>query len=404
MNHEHRVIIEQLLAQKTGMEIEKIGTRQLAKAIAARQKACGLTEVSDYLQHLKTSAQEFQDFVEQIVIRETWFFRHREAFSLLRDYVKTQWLPRNPQGKLRILSVPCSTGEEPYSIAMTLLNRPLSSQQLYIEGMDISTIALNKAKQGIYGKNSFRSHDWVDHQQFFEETEQGYQVRGAIRQQVKFRVKNLVHLWAPNHPPYDIIFCRHLLIYLDETARDRVIKTLARLLSDQGLLFVGAVETTLIKLPGFRFMPHPSAFAYQKVADPPPKILTTLPIAPQKLTPNKLQTNAPVTTQQPDSQFSLLEIARQQANQGNLEEAAQFCDDYLKRFPVDASVYLLLGEIYQAQGDNEQAQRYLQKALYLNPNCREALVHLVLMRESQGDTKGAAILKNRIQRLDNLQE
>ncbi|MDJ0508188.1 MAG: CheR family methyltransferase [Crocosphaera sp.] len=391
--------IEKLLTQKMGLGSGKIGSRQLTKAIECRQKACGLDNLSDYLKRLQSSAQEFQELVEQVVVPETWFFRHRNAFFCLQDYVKNQWLPTHPQETLRILSIPCSTGEEPYSIAMTLLNSPLTSKQFMVEGIDISKKALAKARKGVYSKNSFRSHDRVENQQFFEVRQNYYQICESIRQQVKFRTKNILSPWLPTHPPYHVIFCRHLLIYLDGVARNRVLTTLEQLLDNGGLLFVGAAESNLVKSPSFRFMNYPSAFAYQKVLEPSPHRLP--PVKPSPLI--KRQKKQPLSLAKPEKkQLSSLEIAQQFANQGQLKEAAQSCQNYLQRNPIDAAGYLLWGEICQAQGDNEQAQRYFQKALYLRPNYREALVHLALLREHQGDAKGAAVLKNRIQRLDNL--
>ena len=148
MNQDYQGI-KKLLAQKIGLGPDKIGQRQLVRAVNIRQQACGLKKISDYLKRLQSSAYEFQELVEEIVIGETWFFRHREAFSLLSDYVKTEWLRSASQQTLRILSVPCSTGEEPYSIAMTLLNSPVTSRQFTVEGMDISQEALAMAKYGI---------------------------------------------------------------------------------------------------------------------------------------------------------------------------------------------------------------------------------------------------------------
>jgi chemotaxis protein methyltransferase WspC len=400
MNQEYEKI-EKLLSQKMGLGPGKIGSRQLIKAVTSRQNVCGLHDLSRYFLRLQSSAQEFQELVEEIVIPETWFFRHREAFSWLRHYVKTQWLPHHSQETLRILSIPCSTGEEPYSIAMTLLTSTLTSQQFIVEGMDISQMALNAAKKGMYGKNSFRAHDRVDNKQFFQPYQNQYQICDSIRHQVKFTAKNLLSPWLPNHPPYHVIFCRHLLIYLDDPARDRVIKTLDRLLCDGGLLFVGAVETTLIKSPTLRFMPHPSAFAYQKILKPP----SNIPLTRKSPQPLKSQQRQKVSLPKPSEseiKLSSLEMAQKFANQGRLKEAAHSCQTYLQSHPIDAAAYLLLGEICQAQGDTEQAQRYFQKALYLQPTYREALVHLALLRESQGDIQGATILKNRIQRLDNL--
>ena len=398
MNQDYQGI-KKLLAQKIGLGPDKIGQHQLIRAVNIRKQACGVNQVSDYLQRLQSSAYEFQKLVEKIVIGETWFFRHREAFSLLSHYVKTEWARSTSQQTLRILSVPCSTGEEPYSIAMILLNSPLSSREFTVEGMDISQKALAIAKKGIYGKNSFRFHDQVDYQHFFEVEENRYQITPSIRRKVKFSAKNLLSAWPPNHPPYHIIFCRHLLIYLDQVSRDRVLKILDSLLVEGGLLFVGAVETNLIKSPNFRFMSHPSAFAYQKLPLPGAKVPLNFRQTRQPLRPSSLLPKS--STQQ--IQVSSLEIAKQFANQGKLKEATQSCRTYLQTNPIDAEAYLLLGEISQAQDNPEEAQRCFQKALYLRPNYRKALVHLALLRESKGDKQGAAILKNRIQRLNNLQ-
>ncbi|MDJ0597794.1 MAG: CheR family methyltransferase [Crocosphaera sp.] len=405
MNQDYQRI-EQLLAKKIGLGPDKVGQRQLIKAVTTRQKACGINKVSDYLKRLQSSAQEFQELVEQLVIRETWFFRHRQAFSLLRHYVQTEWLPSHSHQTLRILSVPCSTGEEPYSIAMTLLNSPLTSQQFTVEGMDISHTALTVAKKGIYGKNSFRSHDQVDYKQFFQVEQNRYQITQSIRNQVKFSAKNLLSAWPLNYSPYDVIFCRHLLIYLDEVSRDRVLTILDRLLKEGGLLFVGAVETTLIKAPHFRFMSYPSAFAYQKFPIAKTEPLVTPLGNPKPYQRSPLKKRPSISVPKPpekEIQLSSLEMAQQLANRGKLKEAAQCCQIHLQGHPIDAKGYLLLGEISQAQGNLEEAQRCFQKALYLQPNYRDALIHLVLLRESEGDVQGAAILKNRIQRLDNLQ-
>ncbi|MGK7958598.1 MAG: tetratricopeptide repeat protein, partial [Crocosphaera sp.] len=163
-----------------------------------------------------------------------------------------------------------------------------------------------------------------------------------------------------------------------------------------------------IKAPNFRFMPHPSAFAYQKMPMTSGELKFRSPASskayqrwPLKKRPS-VSVSVP-TSPKPKIQLSSLEMAQQFANQGKLEEGAQCCQTHLQRNPIDAKGYLLLGEISQAQGNLDEAQRCFQKAVYLRPNYREALVHLVLLRESQGDQQGAAILKNRIQRLDNLQ-
>ncbi|ACK65494.1 MCP methyltransferase, CheR-type with Tpr repeats [Rippkaea orientalis PCC 8801] len=398
--------IARLLKERVGLEESKIGTRQLSKAIANRQKACGCNDLPSYLKHLERSQREFQELVEEIVISETWFFRHYEAFNLLRKYVRSEWLPNHPQEKLRVLSLPCSTGEEAYSIAMTLFEVPLSPHQFEIDGMDISETALAKAKQGIYGSNSFRTHDFPEDKSFFTIGNDLYEVPPSVRNQVKFRQNNLLNTWLLQEP-YQIIFCRHLLIYLDNASRNRAINILEKILCDRGLLFVGAVETTLLNSPPFRYMPHPSAFAYQKILDPAPSSPIKPPVvsSPSNLVTVKKRkpfpSNPSPSPESQQTQLSALKSARKLANQGQLSEATEQCQNYLSQNPADASAYLLLGEIEQAKGNIDKAQRYFQKALYLQPDYQEALMHLALLRESQGDAKGAAVLKNRIQRLQN---
>ena len=153
-------------------------------------------------------------------------------------------------------------------------------------------------------------------------------------------------------------------------------------------------------------MSHSSAVAYQKLLIPGAKVplRSTTTRQPLKRSPAKKRPSPPLPKSSKQKiPVSSLEMAKQFANQGKLKEATQSCQTYLQRNPVYAEGDVLLGDISQAQDNPEEAQRCFQKALYLRPNYRKALVHLALLRESKGYKQGAAILKNRIQRLNNLQ-
>ena len=121
--------IENLLRKKIGIDANIIGSRKIAKAVEIRRSLCGVGNVNDYLQILHTSTQEFDELVELIVVPETWFFRDSQPYHALTNYVRSQWSNKFHHSKLRLLSVPCSTGEEPYSLAMTLLDLGLKSTQ-----------------------------------------------------------------------------------------------------------------------------------------------------------------------------------------------------------------------------------------------------------------------------------
>lgn len=147
--------IQNLLRQKIGIDANIIGSK-IVKAVENRRSICGSINLNDYFQLLQNSKQEFDELVELIVVPETWFFRDGQPYNAIASYVRSQWLNKSHIGKLRLLSIPCSTGEEPYSLAMTLLDLGLLPNQFNIDAVDISKKSLAKAKKGIYGRHSFR--------------------------------------------------------------------------------------------------------------------------------------------------------------------------------------------------------------------------------------------------------
>lgn len=131
-------VIESLLKQKIGLDANSIGSSTIARAIYQRMADCRISTMAGYLGLLQESPQEWEAFVESVVIPETWFFRERESFNFLKDYVLSEWLANNSNRILQILSVPCSTGEEPYSIAIALLEAGLTAANFRIDAIDIS--------------------------------------------------------------------------------------------------------------------------------------------------------------------------------------------------------------------------------------------------------------------------
>ncbi|NEO95554.1 MAG: protein-glutamate O-methyltransferase CheR, partial [Moorea sp. SIO3G5] len=257
--------IEALLRKKIGLDGSTIGSRQIARAIETRRLACGLPDQQTYLQQLQTSPQELEALIETVVVLETWFFRDRKPFAFVSRYVRSEWLPNPNHPILRVLSIPCSTGEEPYSIAMTLLDAGLTPNQFRVDAIDISKEALQKARRALYSRNSFRGNQLQQRKRYFKQTADGYELCQLVRNTVKFKHGNILGPLGLVQNNYDIIFCRNLLIYLDKSARFRAIELLDRLLMPQGLLFVGSAETGVITINRFVSVRYPFAFAYQKV-------------------------------------------------------------------------------------------------------------------------------------------
>jgi chemotaxis protein methyltransferase WspC len=444
MNDQIKVAIEKLLKKKIGLNASTLGSSAvIEKAVSDRMNACQIFDLPTYLIYLQSSPQEWEALIEKVIVPETWFFRDQEAFNFLRKYIVSEWRSNQSLQKLRILSLPCSTGEEPYSISMTLLDAGLTPSQFQIDAVDISKLSLQKAKRGIYGKNSFRGQSFasassqgfkfLDH--YFEPINNSvtYQISREVKQTVNLTLGNLMDPWfiKKSSDPYQIIFCRNLLIYFDNDCREKAMQVMNRLLTPEGLLFVGSAETGALMGKNFTSVHHPMSFAYRKTEiqktqrldlfrsqssrqnlssnsfiQPKPDGSKPKIKFSQKNQQKSLNIDA-VTVANPSQSNSeenvandVLKNARTLANQGKLPEAVNLCQTYLAKNPMSVPAYVLLGEVHQALGNDREAEQCFQRAVYLDPNHYEALMHLALLQEQQGNIGNAALIRQRIQRLD----
>jgi chemotaxis protein methyltransferase WspC len=436
--------IAKLLSQTIGLDPDTIGNQRIARAAETRRVGCKLPDIESYWARLQTSASELEELIELLIVPETWFFRDGKPFDYLKTYVTSEWL-RSPNGStefilsasegltdhrntLKLLSVPSSTGEEPYSMAIALLEAGLLPKQFAINAIDISQRSLAKAKRGLYTKNSFRGDAWTGRSRYFQQTAEGYELCQLVKGLVNFQQGNVMTSLAIAQKQYDIIFCRNLLIYLKSEVCSQVLAALDRLLIPGGLLFVGASETGKIVPDNYTSIRQPFTFAYRK-SKPSLAQLAPLNITQLRQVPSQLITPQTIAKQSlgvknysrpdtgpikksdpsasskdltPEPTSSLdLQIVKKLADDGRSAEAIALCKSYLVHHPTSAAAYTLLGELYQANQQNAEAGRCFQRAIYLEPTCYEALVHLALLKENQGDTVGAKIIQQRIQRLQH---
>lgn len=415
--------IATLLQQRIGFDLKTLQTSRLTRAVAQAMHQQGETDPNAYWLRLQTSIPVFQALIETLVVPETWFFRDQQPFVLLRQYVLQEWLPTRSQAPLRVLSVPCATGEEPYSIAITLLQTGIAPDAVHIDAIDLSQRALAQAQQALYTNYSFRENPLVPESNldsaiarslYFRPTDHGYQLDPKVVRMVHFSHGNLLDpTFLLDSPPYDLLFCRNLLIYLDRQARSTVIQTLKRLLAPQGLLFVGHTEVGAVLAHDLVPVRHPFAFALKKAMphNAAPIVSKTAPpsVPPSSPSPKRppretttvlskaaVAPSTPRPTVAPPTQ---LHEAKQLANQGKLQDAIACCQTYLTHHRTDAEAYVLLGVVQQALGQDNQATHSFERAIYLDPNHSEALFHLALLKECQGDRLAATRIKQRIQRL-----
>lgn len=393
--------ITRLLSQTIGLDPNITSPNQIARSVETRRVKCKLPDQSSYWARLQTSATELEELIEILIIPETWFFRDGKPFDYLKTYVKSEWRPSLNQNTLQILSVPSSTGEEPYSIAIALLEAGLSPKQFEIDAIDISYRSIAKARQAIYTKNSFRGEDWKARSHYFQQKDQVYELSESIRKLVNFQQGNILTSLAHTQKQYNIIFCRNLLIYLKSEVCSQVLTNLDRLLMPGGLIFVGASETGKIVAENYKSSRQPFTFAYRKSETPFLPMQQSLSEAIGNSLPKlPIYENWELSGDSQPLYPSLnLQGVRQIADEGRLTEAMTLCQNYLSDHPTSADAYILLGELYQANQQNEQAEQSFQRAIYLDPNSYLALVYLALLKENQGDPVGARVIHQRISAL-----
>ncbi len=398
----------ELLRQRIGLEPESLGPTALARVVKARMRALGLTETALYTARLARDEGEFRGLVEDLAVPETWFFRGGEVFGYLARQAADTLRMRGPGAKFRVLSVPCSTGEEPYSVAIALAEAGIPAEACEIEGVDLSTRHLDRARQGLYTDFSFRQTAPDLRRHHFRLVDGSWELNPALRARVRFRQGNLLDpLFLMGEAPFEVIFCRNLFIYLHTDARLRALDTLARLLAPEGYLCMGHAEP--LELLDRRFVrdPRGDLFVYRRApAQPAPQLpapaarqsrpRTTVP-AP-KIAPRSVRSPQRETTVPQFSGDDLLARARQQADAGRMNEARAACEDQLARCGPSADLYSLLGVLHQARGERDEAVRDFQRALYLEPRHVEALTHLVLLLREQGEHTQADRLRKRLDR------
>jgi len=394
--------IELLLQKTIGLKVTTIGKATLERSVQRRMHSLSLTDKKAYFEKLNSSTNELKTLIEEVVIPETWFFRDREPFRAMTNFLYDIWEPNHKNNIFRVLSAPCSTGEEPYSMAMALFNSGWPADKFTVFGADISQRSIDKAQRGIYTEHSFRGSDLSYRPVFFTRNNNTYVLNESIREKVHFQTGNILdRAFMERLGLFDVIFFRNVLIYFDALSRHNAITTLYKMLADDGILFVGHAETPLFNNSPFRPAPYPQAFAFHKKN-------MLVPVKTPELRPpkneyekdkTKLAREFPYFQRKNTDTKSDLNAARVLADKGKLREATGICETYIDKHGPSAQAFFLLGIISDSRNDLDQAEKLFRKALYLDPNHEETLVFLSLLTEKKGAINEAENLKQRITRL-----
>src|SRR5215471_16244301 len=260
--------IARIVSARTGLSFRRHRCQDLERATRHAMARAAITEIDEFAQKLSSAQVPFDDFVAELTIAETHFFRDSGQL----DWISWHVLPalRELRGEphvLRIWSAGCASGEEPYSIGI-LLHESGLLDRVNLLGTDISARALEKAAAARYGSWSLRGLDAARLHRHFRPEGRLHVLADHIRSKVTFRRLNLA---VPSYPlpandthAMDLILCRNVLIYFDEETIRRVAERFFQALAPGGWLIMGASDPLLADLAPFEVVSGPAGIAYRK--------------------------------------------------------------------------------------------------------------------------------------------
>jgi chemotaxis protein methyltransferase CheR len=244
--------ISALVKRKCGINLHQ-GKKQLVKArLNKRLRSLNLRSFGEYLDLLEhdRSGNELVTMLDSISTNLTSFFREGAHFEFLKQEALPEVLSKTGQRRLRLWSAGCSSGEEPYTLAITLREAlPASSSwDVRILATDLSTVVLQRAAQGLYDAERIKTvspalvRTYFDQVKMKDATRATYQVKESIRRMITFARLNLMESW-PMKGPFDIIFCRNVMIYFEKPVQEVLVNRYYNLLGPGGYLFLGHSES-----------------------------------------------------------------------------------------------------------------------------------------------------------------
>jgi chemotaxis protein methyltransferase CheR len=423
--------LKDFLLEHSGLHFNQHNHRILERGLMRRIQALRMESLPVYFKYLSDTPDNYDEvnkLLGLLTVGETSFFRYRSHREALIHFVIPRLLEANrDHRKLRVWSAGCSTGEEPYSLAILLLEHfpELMAWDVQILATDINKRSLRHAREGIYGERSLRMVEESLRQRYFEKVGKHYLLTAQVRRMVKFDYLNLQTTFPSSsgekQGKVDLLFCRNVLIYFELEQIRQIVARFSQALSPQGYLFLGHAETMQNVSDRFRRHHQKNAFFYQPKAPLAAEativkeaVSTTLPGKPALVSAAKVKTSpalvdvkaAPRPPEEKrralayDSEklyreallafdrekFSeskrlfeqLLEIEPTHpkalvgkglllANQGQYGDARLYCARAIKQDDLLPEAYLLRGLILDMEGLLERALVEYQKVLWLEP-------------------------------------
>lgn len=464
LSDELYALFRDLLLTRAGLHYPERKRDDLAYGLSHAAKTTGHTDLGSLYLDVSRGGPVWETVLEQLTIGETYFFRNAAQFEALQQQVLPELFRRQASlHSLRIWSAGCATGEEPYSLAMTLKGMPDydDSWQISILATDINSSFLARAREALYGSWSFRETPAEVRDRFFTAEGSRWRLAPEIRRRVTFARLNLVEDMIPSvingTCALDIIFCRNVMIYFDEMTIRRVVDRFYRALSPGGWLFVGHAEPQVSVYYQFEVHNFPHTVVYRKPLDAPlfafdptrgvfdagtqpildPKIrrlghpvpapaspstspstspptslprresVPVAPVPPPIVSPRHLPVQpAPVPRQPytlpaaPVAPPHLWSNITTRLAQGDTARAELLLAELLAATPNHVEALTLLGRLYADRGEWSRAQQQCEQALAHNPLATAAHFLLAQIYEHQGQLDAALAAYRRTVYLD----
>ena len=431
--------IQDYILQHSGLDLKENSLFPLKEVIEKRMDMRDCKSSDEYLQFLQFhqgKEKEFKELINELTIKHTFFFRNSAHFEVLEKKIIPEIISgkRYQSKKIRILSAGCATGEEAYSIAISLFESipDPESWDLEVKAADISIDALEKVRKGVYNRNSIREvkSKWL--KKYFiplDDNNDKVRISEKIKKIVNIEYLNLIGNEYP--AGFDIIFCRNVFIYFNRDTCNKVIDKFYKSINENGFLFLGHAESLLGISNKFKLEDYSLAMVYKKCSQkelkgqisveiliPPvledvrsaelpaesemPKLNTTQSI----INPIELFIEARsyfevkrydkalklcLETIKIDDDFEecRLLIVDIYANTGRLDEAIAECRKLLNKNPTFAFGHFVLAILFSKKGLSSEAKKQFNNALYLDDSICMAFFNLAVIYQREGDINSA---------------
>jgi chemotaxis protein methyltransferase CheR len=281
-------LLQVLVYQECGLHFDERRSHFLQDRLLRRMRACQTPSFYSYYRLLTSheGKREMAVLLENLAIHETSFFRNKAQFDLFHKVIMEELLQRKQERRdcsLRVWSAGCSTGQEPYTVAMLMcdalsyyyLRNPLPYEtptpkplvpppwKVEVLASDISYTALRTAQDGVYTDAQMEAVDFAYRLRYFDKVGDRYAVKKAVKDLVRFDFHNLKTEFLPQRN--DVIFCRNVMIYFDEPEQKRLVEKFYRCLNPDGYLFLGHAESLFGISEKFRMVHRDNGTAYQRI-------------------------------------------------------------------------------------------------------------------------------------------